>query len=178
MAGMVKQGVHIGGRVAGAALACCLAACVGDLVYRPEKKSAPVAATVAKTPSHLPPMPDTAANNATLAGIDTTGIGVRDDVQIWIYTNYTTNVKRTVLMTMAKTIQDVMATPPKTAEEAKNLEQSFKDAAMMLKIVRGLTRSEADEMDRLLYTQTVNTSERLRAYLQYNLLLGEGAVKR
>ncbi|KAB0664265.1 hypothetical protein F6V25_13925 [Oryzomonas japonica] len=161
-----------------AGLVCCLAACMGDLVYRPEKKIAPAVPTVAEMNPHLPPMPDMAANNATLAGIDTGGIGVRDDVQIWIYTNYTTNVKRTVLMTMAKTIQDVMAAPPKTAEEAKNLDQSFKDAAMMLKIVRGLTQREADEMDRLLYTQTVNTPERLKAYLQYNLLLGGGTIKR
>lgn len=173
-----KLRAHMVGLMAGSGLVCCLAACVGDLVYRPEKKIVPVTAPAAKVSHHLPPMPDMATNNATLAGIDTGGIGVRDDVQIWIYTNYTTNVKRTILMTMAKTIQDVMSAPPKTVEEAKDLDQSFRDAAMMLKIVRGLTQREADEMDRLLYTQTVNTPERLKAYLQYNLLLGGSTIKR
>ena len=160
------------GLVFGAVLWCTLAACMGPLVYRPEKKAAPV--VIAKPKSDLPPMPDPNANDATLAGIDTTGIGVRDDVHIWIYTNYSTTVKRTVLMTMAKALQDVMVTPPRTAEEAKSLDHSYKDAAMMLKVVRGLTQSEAAAMDELLYMQEVNTPERLKAYLQYNLLLSGG----
>ncbi len=96
-------------------------------------------------------MPDPKANDATLAGIDTTGIGIRDDVHIWIYTNYTTTVKRTILMTMAKAMQDVMVTPPRTAEEAKSLDYSYKEAAMMFKFVRGLTQSEVEQMDEFLF---------------------------
>ena len=165
---------QIVGLVLGTVLWCTLAACTGALVYRPEKKIAPVAAAVTATNSDLPPMPDPNANDATPAGIDTTGIGVRDDVHIWIYTNYTTTIKRTILMTMAKAMQDMLATPQRTAEEAKNLDQSYKDAAMMLKVVRGLTQSEAAQMDELLFMHEVNTPERLNAYLRYNLLLGGG----
>ena len=32
----------------------------------------------------LPPMPDTTTNNATVAGVDSNGDGIRDDVEIWI----------------------------------------------------------------------------------------------
>jgi hypothetical protein len=177
VAAIVKQRAHIVGLVSGVALWCSLAACTGPLVYRPEKEAAPEAAELAEPDDTMPPMPDPKVNDATPAGIDTTGIGIRDDVHIWIYANYTTTVKRTILMTMAKAVQDVMANPPTTTAEAKSLEQSYKDAAMMLRAVRGLTPGEAAEMDRLLYLQMVNTPERLKAYLQYNLLLqgGKGA---
>ena len=170
MAVIGRQRAHIVGLVLGTVLLCTLAACTGALVYRPEKKIAPV--IVAEPKSNLPPMPDPKANDATLAGIDTTGIGVRDDVQIWIFKNYTTTIKRTILLTMAKAMQDVMVTPPRTTEEAKSLDRSYKDAAMMLKAVRGLSQSEADQMDEILFTLEFNTPERLDAYLRYNLLLG------
>ena len=162
--------------VLGAVLWCIIAACMGPLVYRPEKKIAPVAVAVTTKNKDLPPMPDPKANDATLAGIDTTGIGVRDDVHIWIYTNYTTTMKRTILIAMAKTMRDVMVTAPKTTEEAKRLDQSYKDAAMMLKLVRGLTQNDADQMNELLFSQEFNTPERLNEYLRYNLLLSGGKV--
>ena len=162
------------GLVLGAALWCVLAACAGNLVYRPEKTIAPVPVAEMATKSDLPPMPDQKANDATLAGIETTGIGVRDDVHIWIYSNYTTTVKRTILMTMAKAMRDVIVTAPRTAEEAKRLNQSSMEATMMLKLIRGLSQDEAEQMDELLFAQEFNTSERLDAYLRYNLLLGGG----
>jgi hypothetical protein len=160
-----------------AVLLCILAACAGALVYRPEKKIAPLVAADTAINSDLPPMPDPNANDATQAGIDTTGIGVRDDVHIWIYTNYTTTVKRTILMAMAKVMQEVIVTAPKTTDEAKRLDHSYKDAAMMLKFVRGLTQSEADLMDELLFAQEVNTPERLNSYLRFNLLLSGGKAE-
>jgi len=174
VAAIVKQRAHIVGLVFGVALWCGLVACTGPLVYRPEKKPEPEETVLLAEPDNLPPLPDPKANDATLAGIDTTGIGIRDDVHLWIYQNYTTTVKRTILMTMAKAVQDVMANPPATTEEAKRLDQSYKDAAMMLKIVRGLTQSDAAEMDQLLYLLTINTAERMQEYLRYNLLLRGG----
>jgi hypothetical protein len=75
---------------------------------------------------------------------------------------------------MAKAMQDVLLSPPRTAEEAKSLDHSYKDAAMMLKVVRGLTQSEASQMDEFLFMQEFNTPERMKVYLQYNLLLGGG----
>jgi hypothetical protein len=171
---IVRQRAHIVGLVLGAVLWCTLAACTGALVYRPEKKIDPVVAAVTAINSNLPPKPDPKANDATLTGIDTTGIGVRDDVHIWIYTNYTTTIKRTILMTMAKAMQDVIVTAPRTTEEAKSLDHFYKDAVMMFKFVRGLNQSEAEQMDEFLFTQEFNTPERMKAYLRYNLLLSGG----
>ncbi|HXE95739.1 MAG TPA: hypothetical protein VN642_05005 [Dongiaceae bacterium] len=173
MAAIVKCSTTIIRLVFGAAIWCSFAGCTGALIYRPEKKQK-LATPGTETDKQLPPMPDLKANNSTLAGIDTTGMGIRDDVYIWIYENYTTTIKRTILMTMAKTLQDVMAKTPKTTEEARHLEQSFKDASIMLKAVRGLTQGEADEMGNLLFKKMFNTPERLNAYLQYNLLLRGG----
>ena len=172
MAVIIKFRAHIVRPVFGAALWYTLAGCMGPLVYRPEKKPEPVIAAVAVVKSNLPPMPDTKANDATLAGIDTTGSGIRDDVHIWIFTNHTSAKKRTILVTMAKDLQAVMVNTPTTTEDARKMEQSYNDALLMLKDIRGIKPSEADGMDKFLYMQTVNTPQRLKAYLQYNLLLG------
>jgi hypothetical protein len=155
------------------AFCCTIASCSGPLVYRPVKETIQVTTVVTEAKNNLPPLPDTMANNATLAGIDTTKMGIRDDVHIWIYTNYTTTIKRTILLTMAKALHDVVVKTPNTKEEAKNLEKSFKDASIMLKVVRGLKPSEADEMGALLYNQIFNTPERLKTYLHFNLLLSD-----
>jgi len=174
VADIVKYRVHVVGLVLGAVLWGTLAACTGALVYRPEKKIVPLAATVTAKKSNLPPMPDPKINDDTLAGIDTTGIGVRDDVHIWIYTNYTTTVKRTILMNMAKAMHEIVVTPTRTAEEAKSLDISYRDAVMMLRTVKGISQSEVDRMDEFIFTLEVNTPERLNAYLRYNLLLAGG----
>lgn len=168
---IVRQRAHIVKLVFGAVLWCTLAACSGPLVYRPVKRIAPLADAATGKDSGLPPMPDPKVNDATLAGVDTTGIGVRDDVHIWIFRNYTTTVKRTIMMTMAKAMQDIVVTPPRTADWAKSLEHSYRDAAMMLRAVRGLSKSEAEQMDELLFDQVVDTTERMNAYLAHNLLL-------
>jgi hypothetical protein len=174
MAVIINRRANIVWLVFGAALWSPLAGCTGSLVYRPEKKPEPVIVAVKAVKGNLPPEPDKKANDATLAGIDTTGIGIRDDVHIMIYTNYSSTKKRTIIVTMAKALQGVMVNTPRTKEDAKKLEQSYNDAVLMLKDVHGLKPSEADDMDRFVYTRIVNTPERLKAYLQYNLLLREG----
>jgi hypothetical protein len=175
----IEPGVNIVRLVFGTALWCTLAGCTGSLVYRPEKKPTPdiaaVTVTNSTTPSlHLPQVPDKKANNATLAGIDTTGTGIRDDVYIWIFTNYTSTKTRTPLTKLAKSLQTVVVTPKKTTEDARILKQSLEDALLLLKGVPGLERSKADKMDWFVYEKTVNTPERLKSYLQYNVLQGGG----
>jgi hypothetical protein len=155
-----------------AALWCALAGCTGPLSYRPKVATKPVAAVVSVKKSDLPPKPDEKANNATLAGIDTLGVGVRDDVHISIFTNYTSSKKRTPLMALGKTLQGILVKTPKTPDEAKKLEQSFDNALLTLKRVTGLKPSEADEMNYFLFRQSFNTPARLNAYLQYKFLLG------
>lgn len=164
--------------ILGVLLAAGIAGCTGPLVYHaPVKKVKPIetTATVVGKPVQvpLPPMPDRATNNSTLVGIDTTGIGIRDDVHVWIFTDYTTAAKRKVLVTMGKNLQDLLAHPPKTTEEAKTLNQSYLGAVSGLSGIPGVSRSEAEEIENRLYLHTVNTPKRLDLYLRYNYLLNE-----
>jgi hypothetical protein len=170
----IEPGANIVRLVFGTALWCTLAGCMGPLVYRPEKKPAPVIAAVTVTKSRMPPMPDTKANNATLAGVETTGTGIRDDVFIWIYSNYSSSKRFAPLTKMAKALQEVVVTPPKTTDDAGKLKKSLEDALLMLKGVPGLEASEVEKMDWVLYEKTVNTPERMKSYLQYNLLQAGG----
>ena len=173
MAKRVKAGAYLAVVLCGAALFCAVTGCTGPLVYRPEKKVVPV--TVAQgasmTKNNLPPQPDPKANNATLAGIDSTGVGVRDDVHLWIYASYTSTRKRTVLMGMARILQGMMVKPPKTSEEAEKIERSYDAAVLLLKGVPGLNPGESKDMDSNLNMRVVDTPGRLRAYLQYDQLL-------
>ncbi|HJV65211.1 MAG TPA: hypothetical protein VJ550_05735 [Geomonas sp.] len=154
------------------ALGGVLAGCLGPLTYRPPEKKAPVVASVASKGAHLPPAPDPKLNNATAAGIDTTGLGIRDDIDIWIYTNYSTAKKRAAMIQMAKALQAVVVNPPKSSDEAKKMQQAYDDAILKLKEIPGINPGETSAMDRSLYEEMFNTPDRLKAYLQYNLLLG------
>jgi len=178
----VRQGETVASRVTygaklvlGGVLWSALSGCTGHIVYRPEKpkvKEKPVVAVSASI-AKLPRLPDPKINNSTLAGIDTTGAGVRDDVQIWIYTSYTTARKRPPLMALARNLQAVVAQPPQKAADAQKLERSYHDALLALKGIPGLQPGEAEEMNRSLYARVYNTPQRLKFYLQYNLLLSE-----
>ena len=173
MTDFINLRVNILRLVFGTALWSTLAGCTGPLIYRPAKKTTPLIAPAAVTNSNLPPEPDIKSNNATLAGIDTTGTGIRDDVYIWIYRNYTSAKKNKTITKMAKALQVVIVTPAKTTEDARKLKQSLDDALLLLKGVPGLGANDADKLDLYLYDLTVNTPERLKSYLHYNLLLGD-----
>ncbi len=53
----------------------------------------------------LPPMPDSTENNETIGGIDSNDNGVRDDVEIWIYTEHENKDMHQVMMQHARQIQ-------------------------------------------------------------------------
>jgi hypothetical protein len=152
------------------ALAGSLIGCLGPLSYRPPKKAQPVAKVAPVSKDRLPPVPNEKANNATLDGIETTGHGMRDDIYIWIFTNYTTSVKRAALTGLAQSLQRIVVSTPKTTEAAVKLQQSLLGAQAAVRAIPGLKPGEADDMDRQLDKLTVNTPERLKAYLDFNLL--------
>jgi hypothetical protein len=154
-----------------AALLGVLAGCTGPLSYRPPEAKKPVTAVVPAKKVNLPPAPNPKLNDASVAGIDTTGLGIRDDVDIWIYTNYSTANKRAALTQMAKALQSVLVNPPKSSDDAKKMQQAYDDAILKLKEVPGIQPAETRKMDRALYDEVVNTPARLKVYLQYNLLL-------
>lgn len=156
--------------VAAVALSAC-AGCLAPLSYRPPQPKAVAAPAVKKEDLHLPPAPDTKRNNATLAGIDTTGVGVRDDVHIRIFSNYSSPTKRAVLMEIGKALQTVMANPPKTVDEAKRLQQPLVAALRKLQVIPGINNADCQQMESELYLATVNTPARSKAFLQHSLLL-------
>ena len=153
-------------------LLCTSLGC-GPLVYRPKQNAKPAAVGPGNAAGNykLPPHPDKKANSGTLAGIDTTGIGIRDDVHIWIYTHYTSAKKRTVLKGMAKNLQGLIVNTPKTAEDAKKLQQQLAGELALLKAVPGVRPAEADEIENRLDMQSFDTPARLKAYLDFNLLV-------
>jgi len=58
-------------------------------------------------PAQVPPEPDSALNNATLAGVDSNNNGLRDDVEIWIASSFKSPAERAVVAQMAKSMQSV-----------------------------------------------------------------------
>jgi len=162
----------------GIVLLWAMAGCSNKLVYHPKKETKLTSVTTTAPKHPLPPMPDEKTNDATLAGIDTTGIGVRDDVHIWIYSNYTTTAKQTALIAMGKPLQTILADTPKKMDDAKRLEQSYIDASKKLAGIPGLKMDEAEKTGFLLYEHIFNTPERLKTYLYYNLLLSDESTKK
>lgn len=56
----------------------------------------------------LAPMPDSTENSKTIAGIDSNNNGVRDDVEIWIHTEYQDKDTRQVMMQHARSEQNIL----------------------------------------------------------------------
>jgi hypothetical protein len=65
----------------------------------------------------VPPAPDAAANNATLAGVDSNGNGVRDDVERKIAESYPKNYDE--LISVATTFQKIIVGQPVSDTEDK-----------------------------------------------------------
>jgi hypothetical protein len=124
--------------------------------------------------TNLPPMPDRAANNATLAGIDTTGTGVRDDVYRWVFQNYTSTHKRNALVQQAQAFRKIYLTPPQTTSDALVLAKDMhRSAGCIYSYVKAgyLTLKEADIFSRQLEAMHADTDLRMQAYDNYNALL-------
>jgi hypothetical protein len=67
----------------------------------------------------LPPFPDSAENNKTLAGIDADKDGVRDDVQWWIAEKFQADAEmRAAHLQAARAQQKLFTNPPRTSDES------------------------------------------------------------
>lgn len=136
--------------------------------------TAPPAPTV--TPlGTLPPEPNRTANNATLAGIDTTGTGVRDDVHRLIFNTYTSTVKRKIGMAIAKGTRLIYSTPPQTTAEARAVRNVGNLAYDCMWSRRDINFDEKAKYSSSLEAAHADTGDRMKAYRNYNRLLhGEG----
>ena len=128
---------------------------------------------IAQTAS-LPPEPDRAANNKTLAGIDTTGTGVRDDVYRYIFQNYTSTHKRNAMMQSAKAFRKIYIAPPTTKTEAlaiaKDVHRSV-DCFFSYASAGHYTSDDAYSLLVNIRTLHTDTKERMKAFDSYNQLL-------
>lgn len=103
----------------------------------------------------VPPEPDPTANNSTLAGIDSNGNGVRDDVERKIATDFGNNPTK---------YQDIFATTK--AEQAILINPSEENIAAYKKVIACsvLYNLYSSEEIRSIRTLNLKTIERSRAY--------------
>ena len=122
----------------------------------------------------LPPKPDRTANNATLAGISTTGTGVRDDVYRYIFTTYTSTIKRAAAVQHAKAHRNIYLSPPETTEQAlalaKELDRGMDCFRSHYETGR-ITIDEAFAIENKMEAMHADTRARMKAYDKYNYLL-------
>jgi len=67
----------------------------------------------------LPPKPDKTLNDSTLLGIDSNNNGVRDDVERWIYEEYTQPIERGIFMQTSRAYNMLIVDPSKAHETKK-----------------------------------------------------------
>lgn len=118
----------------------------------------------------LPPEPDRTANNATLAGIDSDGDGVRDDVQRLIHKTYTSTTKRALATALAKEFRKIYVATPTTPVEARKIADSNHRAWECLYSI-SMPSDEQREMLGRMESAHADTSLRMKAYINYNNLL-------
>ena len=118
----------------------------------------------------LPPTPSRAANNATLAGLDTTGLGLRDDMYRQVFTTYTSPVKRQAGMAVAKIIYSYYSTPPTTQAEALVSAKKL-DAVVECLDLKGVSVHDRHSIVRSLEASGADSAARTTAFWNYQSLL-------
>ena len=126
----------------------------------------------------LPPMPDKTLNDSTLLGIDSNNNGVRDDVEIWIYTTYDKPIERAVFMQSARAYQIVIQEPQKALENLLIMQAATACTAYWS--LRAKREGEGVWLEKFRnYSKEIspiqfNTKERFLAYEKYNHTLSGG----
>lgn len=113
---------------------------------------------------NLPPDPGD-AGKASLAGIDSDGDGIRDDIQRYIFLTYPDSRKiRAALRQAAVALQKIILGSPdvETALYITELE------ARASECIRYIRPEDGREIDNMLLAEFLNTIDRSRAYLAYD----------
>jgi hypothetical protein len=113
----------------------------------------------------LPPMPDATANSATIAGIDSNNNGVRDDVEIYIYTNYSTPEEQKVLIQYAKVKQNLIIDSYDQNKTIYDMNQLMKYTTCYFTIKNNDAVKISTETKQIM-AQILNTKERYLASLR------------
>jgi len=146
------------------AFSCGLTSCGGGGGGTP----APVTDSVDDT--GLPPDPGE-AGKATLAGVDSDGDGLRDDVQRYIALTYQDSEKvKASLTQQAKMMQDALLESGNKEKSIRNAEKSSNSSACLSYVFGSLEakRAARDKLNLII----LNTDERNYAYIAYNEQLG------
>ena len=123
------------------------------------------------TNAALPPEPDRTANNAILAGIDSDGDGVRDDVQRLVFRSYTSTKKRTLSLALAKEVRKIYATPPTTRAEARAIADAENRVSDCIYSRREMDFNSRGGLNEQIVAAHTDTRERMKTYRAYNSLL-------
>ncbi len=73
----------------------------------------------------VPPAPDVAANNATLAGVDSNGNGVRDDVERKVASDAVNQAQYDARVSVAKEYQTILTTSDSTSQNINRLQKNI-----------------------------------------------------
>lgn len=120
--------------------------------------------------SGLPPDPGE-TGKATLAGIDSDGDGVRDDVQRYIALTYPDSEKvRTALTQYAISLQNALIDADDKEKSIQHAEESDRAGSCLWYVLGSL--DERIKVRNNLILVMLNTDERNRAYFTYNDQLG------
>lgn len=126
----------------------------------------------------LPPMPDKALNDSTLLGIDSNDNGVRDDVEIWIYTTYDKPIERAVFIQSSRAYQIVIQEPEKALDNLHYM-HDLVDCKSYWSL-RAKRKGESFWLEKYRsYSKEItpiqfSTKERFLAYEKYNHTLSGG----
>ena len=120
-----------------------------------------------------PPMPDATENSKTIAGIDSNTNGVRDDVEIYIYTNYSKPEEQKALMQFAKMEQNALLTV-KTKEDVSNIYYPAMSKAISCE---EKVFGWHDQSWKKLNSQILNTMDRVKQDLEVGRLMGGGVYE-
>lgn len=112
----------------------------------------------------VPPMPDSDLNDESLAGVDSDGDGVRDDVENWINENGENTAIRISLKIIARNLSLAIVNHKEerlVIEYTKKITQGEDCISELL----GLDFMEANKLKETIYSEIVNTRMREKAYV-------------
>lgn len=127
-------------------------------------------------PTQVPPAPDQAMNDSTVAGVDTNNNGIRDDVERWIAQTYPTSAKmRAAIAQMALNSQKELTTPNLSKDAAYEIGLEGMDA---VKCSRSSSKASGAKWSIKDYMAVMyNTRARLSALMHFQNTVGSRVFK-
>ena len=124
----------------------------------------------------LPPEPDQTLNDSTLLGVDLNNNGVRDDVERKIYLMHSKPLQQGLLMQRVRFYQLTLLKPLSEAQKTQKYVSREIDCQIYLgRIDDEIGADEWMNVGDYFKNLTLNTKERVKKYLDYNIALSGGS---